>query len=169
MEMSGIQNLLSKSCFKCGAEKPLTEFYKHHKMADGHLNKCKECTKKDSTENRVNNLETVRKYDRDRPNREQRNKERVERARRDYQKSPEKFRERQQHYRWLEPHKYRARSSVLNAVRDGRLLRPDSCEKCSKVCVPEGHHWSYDKQHWLDVEWVCSSCHHLLHSDVDFL
>lgn len=41
-----------KQCFKCGSVKQLTEFYKHKAMSDGHLNKCKECSKKDALDHR---------------------------------------------------------------------------------------------------------------------
>lgn len=37
-----------KVCFRCGREKPLSDFYKHKQMGDGHLNKCKDCTRSDA-------------------------------------------------------------------------------------------------------------------------
>jgi hypothetical protein len=40
--------MTTKICFKCNIEKPLTDYYKHKQMGDGHLNKCKSCTVKDA-------------------------------------------------------------------------------------------------------------------------
>lgn len=34
-----------KTCICCGKEKDLSDFYKHSRMKDGHLNKCKECVR----------------------------------------------------------------------------------------------------------------------------
>lgn len=38
----------AKVCFKCDNMKPLSEYYKHKKMGDGLLGKCKSCTVSDS-------------------------------------------------------------------------------------------------------------------------
>mgnify|MGYP003666873367 FL=1 len=37
-----------KNCIICGERKELSAYYRHKKMYDGHLNKCKECTKNQS-------------------------------------------------------------------------------------------------------------------------
>ena len=41
----------TKQCNKCGETKPLTDFYKHKGMKDGHLNTCKVCQNKITTRN----------------------------------------------------------------------------------------------------------------------
>lgn len=60
----------------------------------------------------------------------------------------------------------RAHGMVLAAVRNGRLLRPTTCEKCGCDCIPHGHHDDYARP--LDVRWWCPGCHarfHLIHGD----
>lgn len=132
----------TKTCFKCEAEKPLTEYYKHKMMADGLLGKCKECTKQDVKKHRREN-DSVREYDRQRGNRQ----------------TPEY----QRAYRQSKPKAYKARAAVGNAVRDGRLHKPDNCENCGSDFSLEGHHDDYDKP--LSVRWLCACCHKRWHAD----
>ena len=54
--------MCQKTCFKCGEVKPLSDFYKHKGMADGHLNKCKVCTKKDTAKYTKDNPKKTGEY-----------------------------------------------------------------------------------------------------------
>jgi hypothetical protein len=101
-----------KRCFKCLAEKPLSEFYPHPQMGDGHLNKCKECTKKDATNTRAARIEHYRAYDRARGNRQ----------------GAEYLRE----YRRKNPLKNRAHQLVSKAVKSGKIL-PMPCIVCGQI------------------------------------
>lgn len=58
--------MLSKVCFKCDISKSLDDFYKHPEMPDGHVNKCKECNKKDVQTNYRKNIQKYKEYDKTR-------------------------------------------------------------------------------------------------------
>jgi len=134
-----------KTCFKCGAEKPLTEFYKHKQMSDGYLNKCKSCKKEYQKGHRLENVEYYRSFDKQR----QKN--------RDRQKA---IQVRALQWRKRNPDKYKAHTAVGNAVRDGRLVK-GPCQVCGDQSV-HAHHEDYTKP--LDVVWLCPKHHSEKHS-----
>ena len=147
----------SKICFKCNVEKEITDFYAHPATRDGHLNKCKECAKRDVREHRENNLERIRQYDTERAN----NPERIL-ARKEYRKTPQgRAAVLRSHRKWAKnnPLKRDATVKVGNAVRDGRLLK-QPCEVCGETVV-EAHHDDYSKP--LDVRWLCNEHHREWH------
>ena len=61
-----------KQCFKCRQVRPLSEFYCHPHMGDGHLNKCKFCTKLDVRLNRAKRADYYIAHDRERSGRPER-------------------------------------------------------------------------------------------------
>lgn len=150
----------SKECFKCKVYRPLSMFYKHKMMADGHLNKCKECTKKDTKENRERNPEYYRDYERSRAM----NANRVA-GRKSYSQTDEgKKSKRKSVLKWQEANviKRSAHLIVQNAIKDGRLVKAKCCETCGiKDAVIHGHHDDYE--HPLKVKWLCPKCHRKAH------
>ena len=138
---------MEKECFKCHIVKPLGAFYKHKMMADGHLGKCKECTKKDAATNRLEKVEYYRAYDVYRFQTKNRREACFEKSRKG---------------RTIEPRKYAARTLLGNAVRDGKITR----QNCSKCNAPKAHahHESYDRP--LEVVWLCPVCHSARHKEM---
>lgn len=137
----------SKNCFKCNTVKPLTEFYKHERMADGHLNKCKECNKKDVTENRNKNIDRIRQYDRDRAKNP------------DRQKAASAISEA---WRQSDKRRMKCHNAVARAIKNGQLTR-QPCVRCSSE-KSLAHHEDYDKP--LDVVWLCQPCHKQRHKEM---
>jgi hypothetical protein len=135
-----------KACFKCGETKPLSDFYRHRMMGDGHLNKCKDCTRKDVRNHRQDNSERVREYDRERSKLPHR---RADHARR--------F----QAFKVENPEKRAAHDAVAHALRAGNLAKRP-CAFCGSDGKVEAHHHDYSKP--LDVTWLCCPCHRRFHA-----
>jgi len=148
-----------KACFKCNTEKPFSEFYRHSGMGDGYLGKCKSCTKKDAHKHREDNIDKVKAYDRNRPNKAERAQKQNDYLKTEKGKSVSFIATR--NYRNSNPERYRANTAVGNAIRDGRLIRPNECSCCGVICKPHGHHNNYSKP--LDVIWYCNKCHNQYH------
>lgn len=60
-------------------------------------------------------------------------------------------------YEHRNPEKKKAWGAVYRATQKGVLVRPDTCERCSRVGRVEASHNDYDKP--LEVEWLCRQCH----------
>ena len=133
---------MEKECFKCKIVKPLTDFYKHPQMADGYLNKCKECNKKDVKGNYLDNIkkdgfiEKERKRGRDKYNRLY-----VGTGKADAEANK----------RWSNrfPEKKRSVSMAKS------LKKP--------FADAERHHWSYNDEHFKDVIWLTKKTHKKAH------
>lgn len=124
-----------KTCRKCARALPLSEFYPHPRMADGHLNKCKACARLDVRTNYAGRVEQYREYHRTR------------------EATP-----RRQEWRRTNPPpatKRRARWLVANAVRRGKLTR-QPCEVCGQTRT-DAHHLDYSQP--LTVRWLCRQHH----------
>jgi len=148
--------MIVKTCKDCLERKLETAFY-FHKQSNTRLNSCKECVKSRVRVYRAENIDRVREYDRERGLRP----ERKLRAR----QSAHKYKKPASGWRIKNKEKYKAHIAVSNAVRDGRLKKPERCERCSGRYAIHGHHEDYSKP--LDVIWLCRFCHGERHREIN--
>lgn len=141
-----------KKCFKCGEMKPFSEFYKHPQMADGRVNKCKSCNKKDVSENYRANIEHYKEYEKER----MRLPHRKAAVKKYAQENPDVIKKVRKTYQAKWPLKKIAHYLTSNAIRNKRIIKKP-CIVCGELKV-EAHHEDYYKP--LEVQWLCRK-HHL--------
>lgn len=127
---------ITKKCFKCGQVFPLSEFYKHPQTADGHLNKCKTCTKNDAVKHY-----SVKSKDEEWFKRER------ERGREKYHRLGYKNKE------------YNHKTRNLNKEEGSTSVKLRARGIDTKGL--EAHHWNYNKPN--SVILLSPKAHHRLH------
>ena len=135
-----------KKCFKCGNIIPLTDFYVHPQMADGHLNKCKYCTKKDVKNDYNKNIINPEWHQK------------------------EKTRGREKYHRLEYKGKYKqsfdARKMTVKLYKEKYPEKQLAKNGSQRVITPEGlekHYWSYNKEHFKDVIFLSKNAHMAAH------
>jgi hypothetical protein len=118
----------------------MVDFYAHPNGLDGRMSKCKECHKASVREWYGGTRTERAAYERVRAQKPDRKADTARHVRAARLRSPEK---------------YKARTAVGNALRDGRLRRMP-CEVCGSMRV-QAHHADYSKP--LDVRWLCFKHH----------
>ena len=131
---------LTKYCPSCKKTKSSDLFGKVKSRGDGLRWYCKKCTIKKANGNSDYFTKYMKVWRKRHP--EQVIKTRIRNA--IYQKN--------------NPEKNLAHVLVYNAIKNGELIRKP-CEICGDT-NSEGHHWhGYDKEHQLDVQWLCRKHH----------
>lgn len=137
----------TKKCPRCKRTKPRSEFHKDKRAKDGFLYQCKDCNKKHALNhyhaNKDERMAVIAAW-------QGANLEKVAEIKRKSKRLSYK----------KDPRKDKARAAAAYAERYGVLIRPSVCEGCGADEFLERHHYlGYEKEHWLDVEYLCKRCH----------
>lgn len=153
--LSFFEDVTMKTCKKCLRELPRTEFYKKPHMTDGLFSSCKECESKKGKaywsrpEVKAHRKEYKKTYTEPESSKFFRKQWRLNNKERVCAQS-KKWRDKNKE-------KVRAYNALNQAIKMGRVIKPEQCSKCPNTGRIEGHHEDYSKP--LDVEWLCRDCH----------
>jgi hypothetical protein len=139
-----------KRCKTCRIAKPRTDFPAHRRARDGRRLHCRECllSGRYRPQPETAAQREQRRVRQSRPERVASHNEAIKRYRRRF------------------PSAVAAASAINVAVRTGRERKADSCQVagCNSREHLEAHHWSYEREHWLDVLWCCAAHHRQGHA-----
>jgi len=185
------EQIINKRCSHCKQTKPISEFRKNRTRKDKHQDICKLCqlkyqrdyrqTKKGKAcANRYRQSEKGKDYQK--TYQALYSKSEKYKAYKKRYSQTEKFKIAQKRYRQSEKGKdcyhkkakqyairhqerRKAKSAVNNAIKCGKLPRPDTlhCSYCPNQAKLYHHHKGYEPKHWLDVIPVCIKCHTKIH------
>ena len=137
------QKLDEKTRSICKQTFPITQFHKDTMIKSGYRSRCKRCTSLYYQDYYAKNSERIdAKNEADR----RENWEKVK----------------LQTYARRDPQKHKARQSVNNALRSGKLHR-QPCGDCGNRTTEFHHTNGYDKADWFVGIWLCRTHHAELH------
>jgi len=109
-----------------------------------------ENTKRYRAKNKDKTREQCRRYAKERRKKHKRTPEQLE-----------KERVYNRNYKRKNKEKTRTHYLVLIALKEGKLIKPQKCEKCGKEKNVHGHHEDYTKPY--EIIWLCRECHGFIH------
>jgi len=153
---------VTKKCSQC-TYKPLSEFNKHSGRKDGLQSACKGCSRASQS-----------RYAKTEAGKATQAKASTKYAKTDAGKrSHAKYRKTaagklvqcryDAKYQSANPIKIKAQNSINNAIRDGRMEKPTTCEECPSTGKIQAHHDDYALP--LVVRWLCRTCHIAWHAE----
>jgi hypothetical protein len=126
------------------------------KYRETHRDLCRERCRKHYHENR----DKYRHYRED--NKENFRIYSQEYRKRHLEKIRDRHRELAKKYRKEKPLEHKARKSVYQAIKNGKLERSKNCTICGIKTKTDAHHYDYEKPE--NVTWVCKKCHGIIHA-----
>lgn len=145
-----------RTCKTCGESNAVVRFYV------GVTSRCAECYKAMVRVNRLAKHDYYAAYDAERyKNNLQRRAANKAYAKTDAGKASAI--KSKQRWRTEYPERRAAQIALGNAIRDGKIVKPNNCSVCGTEAEIrlEGHHYDYTKP--LDVIWCCTKCHSAIH------